>query len=158
MKISPSKNSARTKAHTVHPKILAVRYAAATTRDAINMTYPRTRRHPAIITSRPWRACQLSPSRSHDSLAEGCPCRAYHQARRQYMNCAISEARNVLTVAHRSRLSFFSTALSADLSACCCRLVVRSPRVRSVTPRTISVIRRRLPVMASGKSIVTSKP
>lgn len=33
--------------------------------------------------------------------------------------------------------------------------IVRSPRVRSKTPRTISVVRLKPPVSASGKSIVT---
>ena len=43
-------------------------------------------------------------------------------------------------------------------SRLCCREMVKSPRVRSRTPRMASVLRRRPPVMASGKSTVTSIP
>jgi len=54
--------------------------------------------------------------------------------------------------------SFSSTDCSARRSFCCWMFVVRSPRVRSVTPRTRSVVRLRFPVIASGKSMVTSRP
>ena len=56
------------------------------------------------------------------------------------------------------RGSLSSSERRARLRSFCCEVVVRSPRVRSTTPRTMSVMRRRLPVRASGKSIVTSRP
>ncbi len=48
-----------------------------------------------------------------------------------------------------------SNSFSRSSSFSCRHAIVRSPRVRSNTPRTISVVRRRPPVSASGKSIVT---
>lgn len=45
---------------------------------------------------------------------------------------------------------------SASASRRCRSAVVRSPRVRSSTPRIASVLRRRPRVTASGKSMVTS--
>ena len=46
---------------------------------------------------------------------------------------------------------------SALVSLRCCRAKVTSPLVRSSTPRTMSVVRRRPSVMASGRSTVTSR-
>ena len=46
----------------------------------------------------------------------------------------------------------------ARSSACWRTVTVTSPRVRSRTPRTMSVVRRRPLVTASGKSTVTSRP
>ena len=40
----------------------------------------------------------------------------------------------------------------------CCKEMVKSPRVRSKTPRMASVLRRNPPVTASGKSTVTNIP
>ena len=52
-------------------------------------------------------------------------------------------------------LNFSSNSCSVFSNFSCRAAIVKSPRVRSKTPRTISVVRRKPPVSASGKSIVT---
>ena len=50
-----------------------------------------------------------------------------------------------------------SSSCCSDFSSWCCRYAtVRSPLVRSTTPRTMSVVRLRPDVIPSGKSIVVS--
>jgi hypothetical protein len=119
---------------------------------------PTHRTQPAVTTRRPCARCQSMPEARASAFWEGSPRLVYHQARAQKANCPTSDAEMVLVVTSQGRWSFSSTALRATFSSCCWKLVVMSPRVRSVTPRTMSVVRRRLPVMASGKSTVTSNP
>ena len=53
--------------------------------------------------------------------------------------------------AQRTTVLCYAPDLASKSCKRCCRmLTVRSPRVRSSTPRNTSVLRRRPPVMASG--------
>ncbi len=67
----------------------------------------------------------------------------------------LAGAEDALIVSQIYPLNLSSKSCSVFSSFSCRAAIVRSPRVRSRTPRTMSVVRRKPPVSASGKSIVT---
>ena len=69
----------------------------------------------------------------------------------------LTGAQNAEILSQLYALNRASKSCSVFSSFSCRAAIVRSPRVRSKTPRTISVVRRKPPVSASGKSIVTRR-
>ena len=117
-------------------------------------------RYPAKASTSTRRSALDAMAVVEDHLSFGC---AYQEAdgfsRDMSSTSAVLAQRLVSCVpSWRTQLPFnlsrrsFIAAFNSDSR----KLTVMSPRVRSSTPRTMSVLRRSPPVMASGKSIVTS--